>query len=118
VSASTENGNGVAGALRASLVFVSLLTVVSGSIAASHYILTEQIEASRSERVVVLDGMRADIADHAYRLGLLEQHAAAMKETVREIETQFSNERSERVTGDKHLAEILELRLLVSEKSR
>jgi len=103
------DGNGVAGALRAALILGSLIAVVAGSLWASHYILTQQIESNRSERSVILDGMRAELADHAQRIGLLEQHAAASKETVREIETQFKWANEVRAQEDEHLRELFEL---------
>jgi hypothetical protein len=106
MSESNGNGNGVRSAL---LLFVTVVLPLGGAMASLYVILDQKIDSSRSERGVILDGMRADLADYARRLGSLEQHAAAMKETVREIETQFDWEGEIRALEDTHLRQMYEL---------
>lgn len=99
---SNGNGNGWRGAL-------TTAGIIAGLVGASHVILDQKVESSKAERVVILEGMHDDLADHSRRVGLLEQHAAAMKETVREIETQFKWEGEVRALEDDHLKQMFEL---------
>lgn len=100
--ATTGNGNGWKG-------IVATVACIAGLTGAVYIILDQKIDSSRMERAVILDAMRADIADHARRLGLEEQQSAAMNETVREIETQFKWSNEVRALEDQHLRQTFEL---------
>ena len=101
-----RNGNGMKSAL---MLFVTVVLPLGGAMASIYIILDQKIESSAAQRAVLLDGMRADMADYARRIGTLEQHAAAMKETVREIETQFSWSTEVRAMEDAHLRQLLDI---------
>ena len=94
------NGNGWKSAL-------AIVATLAGLVTGVYIILDQKIDGSRAERAVLLDAMRGDLTDHARRMGLMEQHAAAMNETVREIETQFKWANEVRGLEDAHLREMM-----------